>query len=226
MQAVMVIPEKSEKMLTQRVAGTPLLERVLATAVRAGVRHLVLFWPGEVDAALWEQVAESPALHGLETIKIDSFPFDPKRSRSWTAIRTLLKDECLWLPWNFITSSGLLASLKPCPAVPRDWNKPVRLTKELLGTSPPDGVTTDPGADGVSISSRESLPTAEGFLVANSSKSTDGSYSTFNRKLRQPFARAATHSGITPNLVTLAGLFVSHVYLTWSRRLTFHLNIH
>ena len=210
MQAVMAIPKGSEKMLTQRVAGIPLLERVLATAVRAGVRDLVLFWPCEIDPALWAEAAESPILRGLETIKIDSFPFDPKRSRSWNAIRTLLKDECLWLPWNFITSSRLLASLKPCPVVPRDWNKPVRLTKKLLGTST-QGVTTDPGVDGVSISSRESLPTAERFLVANSSKSTDGIYSTFNRKLCRPFARALTHTGITPNLVTLAGLLVAAI---------------
>ena len=211
MQAVMVIPKGSEKMLTQRVAGIPLLERVLATAMRAGVRELVLFWPCEIDSALWAEAAESPLLRGLETIKIDSFPFDPKRSRSWNAIRTLLKDECLWLPWNFITSSRLLASLEPCPVIPRDWNKPVRLMKELLGTSTRGGVTTDQGVDGVSIHSREDLPTAERFLVANSGKSTDGIYSTFNRKLCRPFVRALTHTRITPNVVTLAGLLVAAI---------------
>lgn len=150
MQAVMVIPKGSEKMLTQRVAGLPLLERVLATAMRAGVKELVLFWPCEIDSKLWTQAAESPLLRGLETIKIDSFPFDPKRSRSWNAIRTLLKDECLWLPWNFITSSRLLASLEPCPVIPRRWNKPARLMKELLGTSARGGVRINPGVDGVS----------------------------------------------------------------------------
>jgi len=158
MQAVMVIPKGSERMLTQRVAGVPLLERVLATAMRAGVRDLVLFWPCEIDAALWAEAAESPILRGLETIKIDSFPFDPKRSRSWNAIRTLLKDECLWLPWNFITSSRLLASLEPFPVIPRGWNKPVRLMRELLGTSARGGVTTNPGIGGVSIHSHKNLP--------------------------------------------------------------------
>ena len=209
MQAVMVIPEGAEKMLTQRVAGIPILERVLATAMRAGVRELVLFWPCEIDSALWAEAAESPLLRGLETIKIDSFPFDPKRSRSWNAIRTLLKDEFLWLPWNFITSSKLLASIEPYPPIPREWNKPVRLTKELLGTSTRRGVTTDPGVDGVSIHSRKDLPTAERFLVANSGKSTDGIYSSFNRKLCRPFVRALTHTRITPNVVTLAGLLVA-----------------
>ena len=137
--------------------------------------------------------------------------FRSKRSRSWYAIRTLLKDECLWLPWNFITSSRLLASLEPCPVIPRDWNKPVRLIKELVGTSTRGGVTTDQGVDGVSIHSREDLPTAERFLVANSDKSTDRIYSTFNRKLRRPFVRALTHTRITPNVVTLAGLLVAAI---------------
>jgi len=211
MQAVMVIPKGSEKMLTQRVAGIPLLERVLATAVRAGVRELILFWPCEIDAALWAEAAESPTLRHLETIKIDSFPFDPKRSRSWTAIRSLLKDECLWLPWNFITSSALLASLKPCRVVPRDWNQPVRLTQELLGTSPADGVTNGPGVDGVSIYSREGLPSAERFLAANAGKSTADIYSTFNRRLCRRFVRAATHTRATPNPVALAGLLVAAI---------------
>jgi phosphatidylglycerophosphate synthase len=209
MQAVMVIPGGAENMLTQRVAGIPLLERVLATAMRAGVRELVLFWPCGMDPALWEETAVSPTLRGLEAIKIDSFPFDPKRSRSWNAIRTLLKDDFLWLPWNFITSSKLLASIEPCPLISGEWNKPVRLTKELLGTSRRGGVKTDPGVDGVSIHSREDLPAAERFLVAKSGKSTDGIYSSFNRKLCRPFVRALTHTRITPNAVTLAGLLVA-----------------
>jgi len=198
-------------MLTQRVAGIPLLERVLATAMRAGVREFVLFWPCGIDPALWEETAASPILRGLEAIKIDSFPFDPKRSRSWNAIRTLLKDEFLWLPWNFITSSKLLASIEPCSLIPRGWNKPARLMKELLGTSTRGGVTTDPGVDGVSIHSRAELPTAERFLAANSGKSSDGIYSTFNRKLCWPFVRALTHTRITPNVVTLAGLLVAAI---------------
>ena len=209
MQAVMVISDGSENMLMQRVAGIPLLERVLATAMRAGVRELILFWPCGIDPALWEETAASPTLRGLEAIKIDAFPFDPKRSRSWNAIRTWLKQECLWLPWNFITSSRLLAAFEPSPVLPLNWDKPVRLTKELLGRSPRVGVTTDREIDGVSIDSRGDLPKAERFLVATSGKSTDGIYSSFNRKLCRPFVRALTHTRITPNAVTLAGLLVA-----------------
>ena len=209
MQAVMVIPAGSEKMLTQRVAGIPLLERVLATAMRAGVKELVLFWPGQIDPALWEEIAASPILRGLETLKADSFPFDPKKSRGWNTIRTLLKQECLWLPWNFITSTRLLSALEPSPVLPLNWDKPVRLTKELLGRSPRVGVTTDREIDGVSIYSRGDLLRAERFLMATSGKSTDGIFSTFNRKLSRPFVRALTHTRITQNEVTLAGLLVA-----------------
>ena len=209
MQAVMVIPKGSEKMLTQHVAGIPLLERVLATAMRAGVRELVLFWPCGMDPALWEETAASPILRGLKTLKVDSFPFDPKESRSWNAIRTLLQQEFLWLPWNFVTSSRLLSALEPSPVLPLNWGKPVHLTKELFGRSPRVGVTTDREIDGVSIYSPGDLPKAERFLVATSGKSTDGIYSSFNRKLCRPFVRALTHTPITPNVVTLAGLLVA-----------------
>ena len=82
MQAVMVIPPNSEATLTQRVAGVPLLERVLATAVRAGVKELILFWPADTDPAIWEQCATSRALRGLQTRKIRGIPFDPRERRS------------------------------------------------------------------------------------------------------------------------------------------------
>ncbi len=205
MQAVMVIPRGSEKALKANIAGVPLLVRVIATAMRAGVRELVLFWPDEIDPALWDEVAESPFLRGLETLKIDSFPFDPKKSRSWNAIHTLLKEECLWLPWNFVTSSRLLSALDPSPVLPLNWDKPVRLPKELLGRSRRVGVNTNRELDGVSIYSRADILQAERFLVAKSGKSTDGIYSTFNRKLSRPFVRALTHTRITPNVVTLGG---------------------
>jgi len=208
MQAVMVIPRGSEKLLTQRVAGIPLLERVLATAMRAGVRELVLFWPCEIDPALWDEAAESPLLRGLETVKLDSFPFDPQRIRSWYAIRALLKHDILWLPWNFVTSSRILAAIELSTTLPSIWSKPVRLTKELLGRNKQGGAISVPQIEGVCIHSREDVRSAERFLIAKSGKPTDGIYSTFNRKLSRPFVRALTHTGITPNMVTLAGLVV------------------
>ena len=209
MQALMVIPNGSDKALQENIAGVPLLVRVIATATRAGVRELVLFWPDDIDPALWDEVAASPLLRNLQTLRIDSFPFNPKKSRSWNAIGALLKEEVLWLPWNFVTASRLLSGLAPAPVLPLQWDKPVRLTKELLGRIRRVGARKDREIDGVSICAREDILKAERFLVAKSGKATDGIYSTFNRKLSRPFVRALTHTRITPNVVTLAGLLVA-----------------
>ena len=127
MQAVMVIPSGSEAMLTQKVAGVPLLVRVLATAVRAGVKELILFWPADADPAIWDQCVTSRALQGLRTRKIRGLPFDPRKSGNWAAISPLLKDEFLWLPWNFVTTARFLTVAKTSMVLPLSWEKPVRL---------------------------------------------------------------------------------------------------
>ena len=129
MQAVMVVPSGAENTLTHNVAGVPLLVRVIATAMRGGVKELVLFWPGDTDTKLWDQVAASPALSGLHTRQIQSFPFDPRQSGNWAAMSTLLNDEVLWLPWNFVTSSRILAAIEPSPVIPLSWDEPIRLSK-------------------------------------------------------------------------------------------------
>lgn len=208
MQAVMVIPSGSEKMLTQGVAGVPLLIRVLATAKRAGVTELLLFWPADTDREICDKAAAAPELRGLRTRIIGSFPFDPRKPGNWAAISSLREDEFLWLPWNFVTSSRLLAAIKPSVVLPLNWSEPVRLIKELLNR-PRAGISTDPPVDGVSIDSPRDVPRAERFLVAKSGKPTDGIYSNFNRKLSRPFVRFLTHTRATPNMVTLAGLLVA-----------------
>ena len=145
MQAVMAIPFGSEAMLTRKVAGVPLLERVLATAVRAGVKELILFWPADADPAIWDQCVTSRALRGLQTRKIRGLPFDPRKSSNWAAIGSLLNDEFLWLPWNFVTAARFLAALEPSMVLPLSWVKPVRLVKDLIGRSLRPGISTDPG---------------------------------------------------------------------------------
>jgi hypothetical protein len=67
MQAVMVVPSGAENTLTYSVAGVPLLVRVIATAMRAGVKELLLFWPCDIDTRIWDQVESSPALGGLHS---------------------------------------------------------------------------------------------------------------------------------------------------------------
>jgi len=53
------------------------------------------------------------------------------------------------------------------------------------------------------------MKAAERWLVANSGKPLDGIYTTFNRKLCRPVVRALTHTAVSPNAVTLAGLLVA-----------------
>jgi phosphatidylglycerophosphate synthase len=209
MQAVMVVPSGAENTLTQNVAGVPLLVRVIATAMRAGVKELVLFWPGDTDKKLWDQAAASPALSGLRTRPIQSFPFDPRQSDSWAAVSTLLKDEFFWLPWNFVTSSRTLAAIEPSPVLPLRWDKPIRLSKTLTAGSLRFGVASGSDVEGAVIRTRSDVPPAERFLVRKSGKATDGIYSTINRKLCRPLVRALTHTRVTPNVVTLTGLVVA-----------------
>lgn len=211
MQAVIAIPSGFREVLAQDVAGVLLLIRVLATARRAGVNQVLLLWPADANPAIWEQCAASPTLRGLEIRKLESFPFDPRKNSSWSAICALLDEEFLWLPWNFVTSARILAAIEPSPAIPLSWARPERLSKELIRRSSGTGVTAHAGIDGVSIGSLNDVPRAERFLVAKSGKATDGIYSNFNRKLSRPFVRALTHTAITPNIVTLAGLLVAIV---------------
>ena len=208
MQAVMVIPPNSEATLTQRVAGVSLLERVLATAVRAGMKNLILFWPADADPAIWHQCANSRTLRGLQTHKIRGLSFDPRERGHWDAIGSLLSDDILWLPWNFVTTARFLKALKPSMVLPLSWERPVRLVRDLKDRSPREGISADPGVDGISLHSSNDIARAERFLVANSGKATDGIYSTFNRKLSRPFVRILTHTRVTANMVTVAGLLV------------------
>jgi phosphatidylglycerophosphate synthase len=206
MQGVIAIPAGSEKLLRENVAGVPLLARVVQTAMRAGVEELLLFWPADMDQGIWQEFVSGSR---LETVRIDLMPFDPRESSSWAAAASFLKDEFVWLPWNFVTTRHALAAVETSLSLPRNWCVPVRLSKDLLLRNPLPALRKDPRVEGVSVQSRGDIRLAERFLVANSGKATDGVYSKFNRKLSRPFVRALTHTSITPNTVTLAGLLVA-----------------
>jgi phosphatidylglycerophosphate synthase len=208
MQAVMVVPSGSEKLLLQHVAGVPLLVRIVATAKRAGVSDLVLFFPADLDPSIWRQCASYPTLRGMKILRMQGSRFDPRKAASWSAVFTVLEEEFLWLPWNFVTSSRIVAAIELSPVLPLSWDNPVRLFKELISCSSPVDITFRP-AEGVLIQSRGDVTSAERFLVKNSGKPTDGLYSTFNRRLCRPLVRALTHTHLSPNIVTVAGLVVA-----------------
>jgi phosphatidylglycerophosphate synthase len=217
MQALMVIPQvevlrqfgSPEEVLTQEVAGVPLLVRVVATAMRAGVTELVLVWPEGLAISVWDVCLASPALRGLKTREIPPIRFDPRKPSKWAAIESVLPDELLWLPWNFVTSSRALAEVTRSPVLPLNWDKPVLMAKPHFGCGPRPRVTSTPAVEGVSIESPADVGEAERFLVKRSGKKTDGIYSTLNRTLCRPVVRALVHTPITPNAVTVAGLLVA-----------------
>jgi phosphatidylglycerophosphate synthase len=179
----------------QDVAGVPLIVRVIATAVRAGVDSVLIIWPCKQSAALLEPYA---GLFKGATIKnrFWTTAFDFRNDAHWRAIESHLEPEFLWLPWNWVTHKRVLSALSPSHLVPLTLRTPIR---------PGDGIPRD----GVFVTSPNTVRNAERFLVANSGKPTDGLYSNVNRWLCRPFVRLLSHTPATPNGITLAGLVVA-----------------
>jgi len=214
MQAVLVIPDSgilgkfpgSERILTREIAGVPLLIRVIATAMRAGVDKLLIIWPPDVDQSIWAQCVVSPLLRGLEIAHLVR-QFDPQQPASWAGIAETVQEPFYWLPWNWVTHKRALTGLVQLLARPASWDAPALLEKQAVFHS----LTSPPGSgerEGVPITSESRIAEAERFLVAHSGKPSDGIYSRFNRLLCRPAVRLLTHTAVTPNWVTLGGLMV------------------
>jgi phosphatidylglycerophosphate synthase len=189
-QALLAVPEVDSDALMQPVAGVPLVVRVIATAVRAGVDSFLVIWPRQQETGLLE-----PYLGLFKGARIENVvwatAFDCRNKVHWRAIASYLEPEFLWLPWNWVTHKRVLSALSPSHLVPFTLHIPVQ-----------------PG-DGVAVTSPRTVREAERFLVANSGKPTDGPYSNVNRWLCRPFVRLLSHTPATPNAITLAGLVVA-----------------
>jgi phosphatidylglycerophosphate synthase len=220
MQAVLAIPDietsgrdgEPRDVLMRRVAGVPLLERVLATAARAEVSSLLIIWPANVDTAILDSLAGSSHLGSIR-LHTHIWPgaFDPHNPAHWAAIAVRLESTFLWLPWNWVTHKRALAALSPSSVPPAAWNAAVLLEKRLTGQKASYHISSPNEADGVSINSPADVRAAERFLVARSGKPTDGIYSNFNRRLCRPVVRLLSHTTISPNAITLGGLLVAIV---------------
>ena len=218
MQAMIAIPPRQtlqqfggpEQALMQEVAGVPLLVRIIATAVRAGLDSVLVIWPDDVDSSIWERCAPSRPLQGLKIYKpFRSSMFDPRSPASWAAIAACLDDRFLWLPWNWVTHKRALAGLSPQPVRPQNWDRPTLIEKPVVLYGTKVRVTSERLVDGVPITSRADVGRAERFLVAHSGKPLDGIYSKFNRLLCRPAVRLLTRTRVTPNWVTVGGLVVA-----------------
>ena len=218
MRAVLAIPGlealrnygAGPEVLMQRVAGVPLLVRVMATAARAGVDSVLIIWPGDIDPAILKSCAEWSVLKDLPLENLVwTSAFDARSAAHWAAIATHLENQFLWLPWNWVTHKRELAGLKLSSVPPLTWQAPVLLEKYPVLHNTGSYAGSDSAPHGISIISPATLEVAERFLVARSGKPTDGIYSNFNRRLCWPFVRLLSHTKATPNAITLAGLVVA-----------------
>jgi phosphatidylglycerophosphate synthase len=217
-QAVLAIPGLETllnygdaiEVLMHEVAGVPLLVRVVATAARAGVDSVLIIWPEGLNPATLESYTESSLLKNIHVENL-VWPnaFYLKSRTHWAAIAGRLEDQFLWLPWNCVTHKRSLAKLLPTSILPSTWEFPVLLEKRAPFHQAGFHISSSSQADGVPVTSPATVRIAERFLVANSGKPLDGIYSSFNRRLCRPLVRLLTHTRVTPNLITLAGLLVA-----------------
>ena len=216
MKAVILIPEhggpgsepQATEMLMQLIAGVPLLMRTVLTATRAGATGVLLVVPSAMIPSL-QQIVERISDRGEP---IELFPvndFDPQACSSRIMLKRHLKDEFLWLPWNWVTTKTYLSQLPLVNIDDVDWSKPA-LTS--LGEIDRAQVSLDHSAGrtgGIAVNSPQSAVAAERLLIVNSGKISDGIHTSFNRRLCRPFVRFLSHTPVTPNAVTFGGVVVS-----------------
>jgi phosphatidylglycerophosphate synthase len=216
MKAVISIPElgglvseqQATKMLMRPIAGVPLLKRTVLTAVRAGASDVLLVVPTAISDLSLQKLLEKVSQRGVRIEAIQISDFDPQGYSGWIVLKGRLKDEFLWLPWNWVTTKNLLSQLPLVDIESVNWSKPAWTTLHEVGrnrASAPSPRSTE----GIAVTSPESAVAAERFLVANSGKVSDGIHTSFNRRLCWPFVRLLSHTPVTPNGVTFGGVVVS-----------------
>jgi len=216
MQAVIAIPaltvvagkQTTTELLTRQVAGVPLLKRVILTASRAGATDILLI-SREALGHVMPEIFSKEILPSGSRIRVIQFSrFDPLDPSSWAKLETYLNQQFLWIPWNWVTTKQFLKNLPLRNPASVDWAKHAHISLHEVSDDPTSRLAL-PHAEGVSVTSTESIASAERFLVANSGKVLDGIHTGFNRRLCRPFVRLLSHTSITPNAVTFGGVVIS-----------------
>ncbi|HUK47585.1 MAG TPA: CDP-alcohol phosphatidyltransferase family protein [Terriglobales bacterium] len=214
MQAVIAIPEtiallskdSASDLLTWPVGCVPLLMRTMVTASRAGADEILLICSPRLSEKLVRRFTDEASQRKIRVDVIRVKNFDPRAWSSWVILKSYLKNSFLWLPWNWVTTKKFLTNLPMVKLPSVDWDKPAHTTlREVVRDNA--SITLQP--EGVAVTSPESAVAAEKFLVVHSGKVLDGIHTSFNRRLCRPFVRLLSHTRITPNAVTLGGVFVS-----------------
>jgi phosphatidylglycerophosphate synthase len=201
--------QQATKMLMRPIAGVPLLIRTVLTAVRAGASDVLLVVPTALSDRFLQTLLEQISQRGVRIELIQISEFDPRGWSSWIILRRHLKDEFLWLPWNWITTKGFLSQSPLVDIESVDWSKAACTTLHEVDRDRASSALSPTSVGGVAVTSPESAVAAERFLVANSGKVLDGIHTSFNRRLCWPFVRLLSHTPVTPNGVTFGGVVVS-----------------
>jgi hypothetical protein len=131
MQAVISIPElaglvseqQATELLMRPVAGVPLLIRTVLTAARAGASDVLLVVPLAMSVRLLQKLLETISRQEVRVELIQISEFDPEGHSSWIILKRHLKDEFLWLPWNWITTKNFVSQLPLIDIGSVDWSK-------------------------------------------------------------------------------------------------------
>ena len=245
MQTLICLPDVSDRgdatealdaLFLKKIAGVPLLLRVILTAIRGGASSVLLVHPRSVPAS-WLVSKLQPALGSteLELLEVDEV-FEPQRREDWQQLEHRLEPRFLWMPWNYVTVKPVLQWLLTAAAqhtgavaiaasdardetgtphvVERDallaagsLGSYLKTTSpELLSSADIPGIVVDTTAPGVAVRSRPDVRRAANLLVRGSGKSSDGIHSKLNRWLSRPMVYWLVKTPITANMVTWAGI--------------------
>jgi CDP-alcohol phosphatidyltransferase len=222
--------------LFHKVAGVPLLVRVIATARKSGCTSALLLCPKSLSA---EGLKRRLSSRLLSSFRIEALPldhgFDPNRPSDWKSIESRLEARFLWLPWHYVADRRLLKQMvatgqqshagvcfaspqgageaMPAVVVTERLNRSGQLTKYLEDSSLERVVNSE--ESGWPVYSRQTARQAERGLVRTSGKEWDGIHSKFNRRLCRPLVRWLSKTPITPNMVTFSGLPIAMLSGYW-----------
>src|SRR5215510_3196636 len=217
MKAVIAIPEfgglinerQATDLLMRPIGGIPLLMRTVLTAARAGATDFLLVVPPAMSDRFQQKLVQTISQEGVQVDLIQISDFAPEAYSTWMMLRRHLKDEFVWLPWNWVTTKSFLSQLPLLNIDTVDWSKPAYTSLREIYRNEASSAPFAESGGGVAVNSAESAVAAERFLVANSGKASDGFHTSFNRRLCRPFVRLLSHTPITPNAVTFGGVLIS-----------------
>src|SRR5262250_2429791 len=171
MKAVISIPElgdlldeqEATDLLMRPIAGIPLLMRTVLTAARAGASDVLLVVPAAMSDRFQQKLVEEVSQSGARIELLQVSEFHPGAWSSWFILRRHLKEEFLWLPWNWITTKTFLSGLPLVQIDTVDWSKPTYTAlHETHRSADFSGPTAERGG-GVAVNSAESAVAASAF---------------------------------------------------------------